>query len=99
MWAFGVVVYALLTTKLPFNDGLDIKTREKIENCDWDADLIRNAPAIQEGGIDDALALVKGCLEPDVEKRWNVHDILKCAWLRDCARRFENVPRPWIADS
>jgi serine/threonine protein kinase len=99
MWAFGVVVYALLTTKLPFNDGLDIKTREKIENCDWDADLIRNAPAVQKGGIDDALALVKGCLEPDVEKRWNVHDILKCVWLRDCARRFENVPRPWIADS
>jgi serine/threonine protein kinase len=99
MWAFGVVVYALLTTKLPFNDGLDIKTREKIENCDWDAELIRNAPAVQDGGIDDALALIKGCLEPDIEKRWNVHDVLKCAWLRDCAQRFENAPRSWIVES
>jgi serine/threonine protein kinase len=99
IWAFGVVVFALLTATLPFNDGLDIKTRERIQNCEWNTDLIRNAEAVQQGGLEDVLALVKGCLEIDVEKRWNVHDILKCAWLRDCAKLFENVPRSWVAES
>ncbi|KAF1941471.1 protein kinase kin1 [Clathrospora elynae] len=98
IWAFGVVIFALLTATLPFNDGLDIKTMEKIQNCQWDAELVRNAEAVQGGGVEDALALVKGCLDMDVEKRWNVHDILECAWLRDCEQRFENVARPWIAD-
>jgi len=99
IWAFGVVVFALLTATLPFNDGLDIKTIEKIKNCEWDADLIRNAESAQAGNIDDALALVRGCLEADVEKRWNVHDILECALLRDCEQRFEHVARPWVAES
>jgi len=99
IWAFGVVVYALLTATLPFNDGLDIKTIEKIRNCEWDAELIRNSEAAREGGIDDALALIKGCLEIDVEKRWNVHDILDCAWLRNCEQQFEHVARPWVAQS
>ncbi|KAL1797759.1 hypothetical protein ACET3X_004365 [Alternaria dauci] len=99
IWAFGVVVYALLTATLPFNDGLDIKTIEKIRNCEWDAELIRNAEAAKGGNIDDALALVRGCLEMDVEKRWNVHDILECAWLRECEQRLEHVARPWVAES
>ncbi|KAI4932983.1 hypothetical protein J4E85_003386 [Alternaria conjuncta] len=99
IWAFGVVVFALLTATLPFNDGLDIKTIEKIKNCEWDADLIRNAESAQAGNIDDALALVRGCLEADVGKRWNVHDILECALLRDCEQRFEHVARSWVAES
>jgi serine/threonine protein kinase len=99
IWAFGVVVFALLTATLPFNDGLDIKTRERIQNCEWNTDLVRNAEAVQQGSLEDVLALVRGCLEIDIEKRWNVHDILKCAWLRDCAKRFENVPRSWVAGS
>jgi serine/threonine protein kinase len=99
IWAFGVVVFALLTATLPFNDGLDIKTIEKISNGDWDVEAIRSSEAAQEGDIDDALALVKGCLDMDVETRWNVHDILDCAYLRDCQSQFEDVARPWIASS
>ena len=72
---------------------------EKIRNCEWDAELVRNAEAAQVSNIDDALALVRGCLEVDVEKRWNVHDILECAWLRECEQRFEHVVRPWVAES
>lgn len=99
IWAFGVVLFSLLTATLPFNDGLDIKTREKILKGDWNEELIRNAIAVQDGGVDDVLDLVRGCLEMDVEKRWTIHDILDCSWLQDCAQRFENVARPWISDS
>lgn len=99
IWAFGVVVFALLTATLPFNDGIDIKTTEKIRKGDWDRDLIRNAQASQVDGINDALALIKGCLDMDVDRRWTVNDILDCAWLRDCEHRFENVARTWVVDS
>jgi hypothetical protein len=99
MWAFGVVVYALLTATLPFNDGLDIKTMERIQACQWDEEPIRNSEAARDGCIEDALALVRGCLDIDCERRWNIHDVLDCAWLRGCAERFENVSRPWVAES
>jgi hypothetical protein len=98
MWAFGVVLFALLTATLPFNDGIDIKTMEKIQKADWDEELVRKSDAVQGGGLDDVLALVRGCLEMDIEKRWTVHDVLESAWLQECGQRFENVARPWIAD-
>lgn len=99
VWAYGVIIFALLTATLPFNDGLDIKTVEKIQKGEWSEELIRNAEAVQGSGVEDALALIRGCLTVDVENRWTVHDILECAWLRDCENRYENVSRAWVADS
>ncbi|KAF1968193.1 kinase-like protein [Bimuria novae-zelandiae CBS 107.79] len=99
VWAFGVVVYALLTASLPFNEGLDARTAAKIQKGEYDLDAVRNAEALQEGDAEDAIALVKGCLELDPEKRWTVHDILECHWLAGCSKLYEVVSRPWIADS
>lgn len=98
IWAFGVVFYALLTATLPFNGGLDVKTAEKIQRADWDESLVHRAEAVQDGGLEDVLAILRGCLELDVEKRWTVHDILECNWLRDCEQIYENVSRTWLAD-
>ncbi|KAF2252000.1 kinase-like protein [Trematosphaeria pertusa] len=99
IWAFGVVVYALLTANLPFNGGLDPKTSLKIQSGEYDVDLIRKADAVQNGRVEDAIALVKGCLEMEPEKRWTVHDILRCRWLDGCMQLYEHVSRPWLADS
>jgi serine/threonine protein kinase len=96
IWAFGVVMYALITAALPFNEGMDIKTSEKILEGSWDEELVRTAESVKEGGVDDALALLRGCLEVNVEKRWTIHDILGCAWLRDYEQRFEDVSRSWL---
>lgn len=96
IWAYGVVLFALITASLPFNEGLDIKTTEKILEGRWDEETVRSAESVKQGGVDDALALLRGCLELDVEKRWTVHDILDCAWLRDCKQRFEDVSRSWV---
>lgn len=98
MWAFGVVVYSLLTSHYPFKEGLDSQTIEKIKNGDWDEDLIRNADAVQDGGVEDVLALIKGCLELRPEKRWTVSDVLECSWLKDCAEKYEHVHRSWTGD-
>lgn len=99
IWAFGVVIYALITANLPFNEGLDIKTTTKILNGEWDADLIRGAEAAKCSSVDDVLELITGCLEMDPQKRWTVHDILECSWLKDCEQQFENVSRAWLADT
>jgi serine/threonine protein kinase len=96
IWAFGVVMYALITAALPFNEGLDIKTSEKIREGSWDEELVRTAESVKEGGVEDALALLRGCLEVNVEKRWTIHNILGCAWLRDYEQRFEDVSRSWL---
>lgn len=95
IWAYGVVLYAFLTATLPFNEGLDAKTTTKILKGEWDQDLVRTAEALQDGGADDALALLKGCLEMDVEQRWTVSDILESDFFSDCAEQYENVSRSW----
>lgn len=98
MWAFGVVVYTLLTSHYPFKEGLDAQTIEKIKNGDWDEELLRSADAVHDGGVDDALALVRGCLELRPEKRWTVNDVLECSWLKGCTEKYEHVHRPWTGD-
>ncbi|KAF2873757.1 protein kinase kin1 [Massariosphaeria phaeospora] len=99
IWAFGVVIYALITAELPFNEGFDAKTRMKIMRGEWDIEALRGAEAVQEAGVEDAIELVKGCLDMNPEKRWTVHDILSCSWLTGCMQRYEHVSRSWIADS
>jgi serine/threonine protein kinase len=91
IWAFGVVIYALLAATLPFSEGLDIKTSAKIQSGKYNVELLRSAEALQSDDSDDAIDLVKGCLELDVEKRWTVHDILECPWLHGCMQLYERV--------
>ncbi|KAF2705836.1 serine/threonine-protein kinase-like protein DCLK1 [Pleomassaria siparia CBS 279.74] len=98
IWAFGVVVYALLTANLPFDEGFDAKTSMKIMKGDWDLDRIRNAPAAQEGNVQEIVDLMEGCLNLDTETRWTVGDILNCSWLQECSQQYANVKKPWILD-
>lgn len=99
VWAFGVVVYALLTATLPFNEGLEAKTAAKIQSGEYDLDLIRSSEAVQHGGLDDAMDLIKGCLNLDPDLRWNIHDILECPWLAGCQALYEDVSREWVAEN
>ncbi|PSN66329.1 kinase-like protein [Corynespora cassiicola Philippines] len=98
IWAYGVVVYALLTANLPFNEGFDAKTSMKIQKGEWDIDLIRKSEAIQDGDIDDAIDMIKGCFDMDPERRWTVNDILVSPWLRDCKTMYEDVDSAWALD-
>lgn len=97
VWAFGVVLYTLLTARLPFDDGFDARTASKIQKGEYDLEPLRNAEALQGDDAEDAIALVKGCLQLDPERRWTVHDIVECRWLAEYAQQLENAPRPWLA--
>lgn len=97
VWAFGVVLYTLLTARLPFDDGFDARTASKIQKADYDLELVRNAEALQGDDAEDAIALIQGCLEKDPQRRWTVHDIVECGWLAEYAQTLENAPRPWLA--
>ncbi|ORY17158.1 serine/threonine-protein kinase-like protein DCLK1 [Clohesyomyces aquaticus] len=99
MWAFGVVVYALLTARLPFNEGLDVKTTMKITRGDWDLNFLYESEALQKGGAKEAIELVKGCLDMDPEKRWTISDVLTCSWLSGCMPLYEHANRSWLVDS
>jgi serine/threonine protein kinase len=99
IWAFGVVVYSLLTASLPFNEGMDAKTLMKIQKGEWDPEPIRCADAVKEGGVEGALELLRGCLNMQAEQRWTVNDVLACSWLEGCAQAYENVSRTWLSDS
>ena len=99
VWAFGVVLYALLTATLPFSEGLDTRTAAKIQKGDYDLELLRSSVASHGSDADGAIELVKGCLELDAEKRWSIHDVLECSWLDGCSQLYEDVSKSWIADS
>ncbi|KAF2676024.1 kinase-like protein [Lentithecium fluviatile CBS 122367] len=99
VWAFGVVVYTLLTARLPFDEGLDAKTAMKIQRGEYDLETVQNAEALQGDGAEHAIELVKGCLDVDPDRRWTVHDVLKCPWFAACAQQLEDVSRPWLAES
>ncbi|KAI9752122.1 MAG: hypothetical protein M4579_005760 [Chaenotheca gracillima] len=88
MWAFGVVIYALLVGELPFQHTFQPKVPMMILNGDWNREALGNVQAEPAGR--DAAQLVKGCLEMDPILRWNVGHVLHCIWLEDCNEVYES---------
>ncbi|KAJ3370410.1 hypothetical protein HDU91_006264 [Kappamyces sp. JEL0680] len=74
MWALGCVLYGILTSRLPFNDSFLPRLQMLILNGKYDASklLRRSAPAGE---------VVAGLLEKDVDKRWDIKQVMTCAWL------------------
>ncbi|KAI9757609.1 MAG: hypothetical protein M1815_000543 [Lichina confinis] len=102
IWAFGVVLYALLVGDLPFRHTFLPRVQMKILNGEWDEGPLRTALAI-DGGADDAIELLRGCFEMDPHARWTIRDILGCAFLRgeahdglDGAGRRSTGHRGWL---
>ncbi|KAK5167753.1 uncharacterized protein LTR77_007452 [Saxophila tyrrhenica] len=77
MWAFGVIVYALVTGELPFRHAMPSKTVEMIMQAAWDGEALAQA----YGGGKEVRELVQGCLERDVEARWGIGEVLGGAWF------------------
>ncbi|KAL5524241.1 hypothetical protein ACEPAF_9381 [Sanghuangporus sanghuang] len=71
MWALGVLLYALLTGHLPFNDSFEPRLQMKILHGAYDP-----PPGIGHG----AESVLRGCLEHNVPDRWTVDMVDDVAW-------------------
>ncbi|KAL3456914.1 kinase-like protein [Aspergillus heterothallicus] len=90
IWAFGVIVYAVIVGSRPFQDSFQPRLISNICDGHWNRNAILGDNP--ECGVRrDALELVTGCLEMDYRKRWTVRDILSSRWLREFAEN-DNSP-------
>jgi serine/threonine protein kinase len=80
IWAFGNIVYALLTNRLAFDDPFEPRVVMSIMAADWDEEPIKRA----EGADENALELVRGCLRKNDAGRWTIGDVVGCRWLEGC---------------
>ncbi|KAL9122967.1 MAG: hypothetical protein Q9187_000474 [Circinaria calcarea] len=88
IWAFGVVVYALLVGDLPFQHMFQPRVQMMILAGDWNREALA-------GAGEDVQELVKGCLCMDWEERWTIGRVLDCAWLNGCREMLEEISGGW----
>ncbi|KAF2087838.1 kinase-like protein [Saccharata proteae CBS 121410] len=104
IWAFGVVAYALLTGSRPFSHSFQPALVMMITKGEWNEGVVRAAIAAAEGWevgeeeekVEEALVLLRGCLEKDTQLRWTIADVLECRWLEGCRELYEDVWRDWM---
>ncbi|KAJ5682371.1 hypothetical protein N7462_005536 [Penicillium macrosclerotiorum] len=91
IWAFGVIVFTVVVGSRPFQDSFAPRIQANILAGTWNEDAMINeiTDEFLRKDRQDALELVKGCLEMDVDKRWTIRDILACSWLREVAEVTE----------
>ncbi|KAJ5091628.1 hypothetical protein NUU61_006498 [Penicillium alfredii] len=91
IWAFGVIVFTVVVGSRPFQDSFAPRIQSNILAGIWNHDAVLGEVAddVLRKDRQDALDLIKGCLEMDMEKRWTIRDILSCSWLREVAETAE----------
>ena len=77
IWALGVCIYTLVVGSRPFQHSFQPRVSIAILKGEWDHQRLR------EKGGEDAVKLVSGCLEKDIQKRWDINEVLGCEWLRE----------------
>jgi serine/threonine protein kinase len=97
IWAFGVVIYALLVGNLPFRHTFLPRVQMMILKGDWDETALRCAPEIGDWS-DDAVELIRGCLEMDPDLRMTVRQVLNSSLLFEEVGEMEEVrqDRIWM---
>jgi serine/threonine protein kinase len=84
VWAFGVVVYATIAGSRPFQHGFAPRVQANIIKGEWDQQAVL-ANSTDLGARQEALQLMRGCLEMDTKARWTIRRVLDCTWLQGCA--------------
>lgn len=97
LWAFGVIVYALLVGDLPFQHIFAPRVQMMILAGEWDQSALRRAKGAA-GTEEEVLELVKGCLEMQSENRWTVTQVLESRWLNGCEEMLAEINSEWKAE-
>jgi hypothetical protein len=80
MWAFGIVVYALLVGKLPFQHSFLPKLQMMILRGEWDEGELCAATNLGNGA-DEVVTLIRGCLDMNASSRWSIRQVLESRWI------------------
>lgn len=94
VWAYGVVVYALLVGDLPFQHVFQPRVQMMILAGEWNAEALERAFGVA-GYEDEALEFMNGCLEMESETRWTISQVLGSRWLRGCQEMLEEFNGTW----
>lgn len=71
IWSLGVILYALVTARLPFADDFDLRLQQKILEGQYE----------MPSGISTSLQdLIRNCLSLKPETRFNIHHVLQSSW-------------------
>lgn len=94
MWAYGVVVYALLVGTLPFQHTFQPRVQMLILAGQWDSEALEKAAGC--GGYEEeVLEFVSRCLEMKSEDRWTIGQVLRSRWLQGCQEMLEELSESW----
>ncbi|KAL9606109.1 MAG: hypothetical protein Q9179_000735 [Wetmoreana sp. 5 TL-2023] len=94
IWAFGVVVYALLVGDLPFQHAFQPRVQMMILAGEWNEEALKTAKGSQ-GMEDQVLDIIHGCLEMNSDQRWDIAQVLKSGWLEGCQEMLEEFSEQW----
>ena len=81
MWAFGVVCFALVVGDLPFQHMFQPRVQLMILAGEWERGALRRGKGAR-GWVAEVEEVVRGCLEMEVGRRWDVRRCLGSRWLR-----------------
>lgn len=90
VWAFGVVMYALLVGDLPFQHTFQPRVQMMILAGEWNVDALEQAAGVV-GYEEEVLDMMRACLCMDSEERWNISQVLGCRWLQGCQEILEEL--------
>lgn len=95
IWAFGVILFTVVVGSRPFQDPFTPRIRGNILAGKWNQQSVLDEsddPQVRQDR-EDALEVIKGCLDMDVERRWTIEQVLSSQWLRGFAECMEeNAP-------
>ena len=90
VWAFGVVIYALLVGDLPFQHVFQPRVQMMILAGEWNVETLEKAQGVV-GYEDEALEVMYGCLDMNSDARWSVAQVLGCRWLMGMQEMLEEI--------
>ncbi|OJJ73768.1 hypothetical protein ASPBRDRAFT_28951 [Aspergillus brasiliensis CBS 101740] len=92
IWAFGVIVFTVVVGSRPFQDAFAPRIQSNILSGNWNKHAVvgeETDPKLRQDK-EDALELITGCLNMNVDKRWSIRDVLCSRWLREFTENAES---------
>ncbi|KAK0185646.1 kinase-like domain-containing protein [Armillaria mellea] len=89
IWALGIMLFALLTGKLPFVDSFEPRLQIKIRHSDinFPSDVGRSTERV-----------LRGCLDRNVSSRWTISMVDEVAWGVGGGSEGDDIAPPEIDD-